>query len=156
MYLFLLILWFMLNGRITLEIFLFGLVLCALVYCFARKYMHYTFKKEWHLIKRMGFFLLYVAVLLWEILKANWNVILLIIAGERHTDSSVISVRIPLKTQLARTILANSITLTPGTITISLDEDVYTIHALRPSLAEGIEDSTFVKLLHKMEDSFDD
>ncbi len=152
MYLFLLFIWFMLNGRITLEITLFGLLLSALVYWFARTYLHYTLKKEWQLFKRLGLFLLYVAVLLWEILKANWNVILLIIAGERHTDSSIISVRIPLKTQLARTILANSITLTPGTITISLDDDLYTIHALRPSLAEGIENSTFVKLLHKMEE----
>ena len=152
MYLFLLFIWFMLNGRITLEITLFGLLLSALVYWFARTNLHYTLKKEWQLFKRLGLFLLYVAVLLWEILKANWNVILLIIAGERHTDSSIISVRIPLKTQLARTILANSITLTPGTITISLDDDLYTIHALRPSLAEGIENSTFVKLLHKMEE----
>lgn len=153
MYLFLLFIWFMLNGRITLEITIFGLLLSGLVYFFAKKYLHYTLKKDWNLLKRIGLFIVYVFVLLWEILKANWNVILLILAGERHTDSSVIYTRIPLKTELARTILANSITLTPGTITISLDGDRYTIHALRPSLAEGIEDSTFVKLLQKMEET---
>ena len=53
---------------------------------------------------------------------------LLILAGGRHTDSTIIQVRIPLKTELARTILANSITMTPGTITISLDDDLYTVH----------------------------
>ena len=151
MYLFLFFIWFMLNGRITWEITLIGILLCTAVYFFAKKYLHYTIRKDWGLLKRIGLFLVYLAVLLWEIFKANWKVMLLIIAGNSYTDSSVVYIRVPLKTELARTILANSITLTPGTITISLDEDRYTIHALRPSLADGIEDSAFVKLLMKME-----
>ena len=151
MYLFLLFIWFMLNGRITLEITILGVLLSALVYLFAKKYLNYTLKKDLNLLRRIGLFIVYLGVLLWEILKANWNVVLLILAGNRHTDSTIIYTRIPLKTEFARTILANSITLTPGTITISLDDDLYTIHALHPIAAEGLEDSTFVKLLQKME-----
>lgn len=153
MYLFLLFIWFMLNGRITLEITILGVLLSALVYLFAKKYLHYTLRKDLNLLRRIGLSIIYVGVLLWEILKANWNVILLILAGDRHTNSSIYYVRIPLKTELARTILADSITLTPGTITVSLDEDVYTIHALHPMAVEGIEDSSFVKLLRKMEET---
>ncbi len=152
MYLFLLFIWFMLNGRFTLEITILGVILCGLVALFAKKFLGYTIKKDVALLRRIGIFIIYLGVLLWEIMKANWNVILLILAGDRHTDSTIIKVRIPLKTELARTILANSITLTPGTITISLDDDLYTIHALHPVAAEGLEESTFVKLLQKMEE----
>jgi multicomponent Na+:H+ antiporter subunit E len=49
-------------------------------------------------------------------------------------------------------ILANSITLTPGTITVSLTDDHLLVHCLDKSLAEGMDDSVFVRLLQKMEE----
>lgn len=153
MYPFLLFIWFMLNGRFTWEITILGVLLCGLVHLFARKYMNYTLKKDLNLLRRIGLFVIYIGVLVWEIIKANWKVMLLILAGDRHTDSTIIQVRIPLKTELARTILANSITMTPGTITISLDDDLYTVHALHPIAADGMESSTFVTLLQKMEET---
>ena len=48
---------------------------------------------------------------------------------------------------------ANSITLTPGTITVSLTDNEYTVHCLDKELAEGISSSVFVKLLTKLEAS---
>ena len=57
-----------------------------------------------------------------------------------------------LKTKTARVVLANSITLTPGTITVSCEEDQYIIHCLNANMFEGAEDGIFVRLLTKMED----
>ena len=153
MYPFLLFIWFMLNGRFTWEITILGVLLCGLVHLFAKKHLDYSLKKDLNLLRRIGLFVIYLGVLIWEIVKANWKVMLLILAGNHHTDSTIVQVRIPLKTELARTILANSITMTPGTITISLDDDLYTVHALHPIAAEGMESSTFVKLLQKMEET---
>jgi multicomponent Na+:H+ antiporter subunit E len=48
-------------------------------------------------------------------------------------------------------LLANSITLTPGTITVSVHGDEFCVHALDSSLAEGIEEGGFVHILRKME-----
>ena len=56
-----------------------------------------------------------------------------------------------LKQELSKVVLANSITMTPGTITVSLTEDEYVVHCLDEELAEGMEDSVFVQKLHKME-----
>ena len=56
------------------------------------------------------------------------------------------------KTGLARVLLANSITLTPGTITVSVEDDRFCVHCLDKELAEGMETSVFVKLLKEMED----
>ena len=47
--------------------------------------------------------------------------------------------------------LANSITLTPGTITIKLEGSELVVHALDVELVEGIDESVFVKMLRKME-----
>ena len=48
--------------------------------------------------------------------------------------------------------LANSITLTPGTITVSLEENRYVIHCLDKSFSEGLNESSFVRLLARMEE----
>ena len=66
-------------------------------------------------------------------------------------EPAVVRFKTDLKTQQARILLANSITLTPGTITVSLEEDEYVVHCLDKSLAEGINSSVFVTLLRKME-----
>ena len=48
-------------------------------------------------------------------------------------------------------LLANSITLTPGTITVSVEGDRFCVHYLDKELADGVEDSVFVELLKEME-----
>ena len=63
----------------------------------------------------------------------------------------LVTFRTGLKTDLARTVLANSITLTPGTITVSISEEELVVHCLDKSLAEGMEQSKFVKMLQRME-----
>ena len=63
----------------------------------------------------------------------------------------MVSFHTTLKSSLARVILTNSITLTPGTITVSLQGDEVIVHCLDRSLAEGMENSSFVKMLEHME-----
>ena len=48
-------------------------------------------------------------------------------------------------------VLANSITLTPGTITIRMEGNEFYVHCLDKEFAEGMESSIFVELLSKME-----
>ncbi len=56
-----------------------------------------------------------------------------------------------LKSEFARVVLANSITLTPGTITVSLEGNEFYVHCLDKEFAEGLENSIFEELLKKME-----
>jgi multicomponent Na+:H+ antiporter subunit E len=46
----------------------------------------------------------------------------------------------PLPHNLARMTLANSITLTPGTVTLDVDDDEYLVHALTVAMAEGLSE----------------
>ena len=52
---------------------------------------------------------------------------------------------------MGRASLANAITLTPGTITVLLDDNTYTVHCLDETLAEGMDTSVFVDMIKKCE-----
>ncbi len=143
--------WIIFNGAITTEILIFGVVVAFLMFGFVCKFMDYSLRKEVLLIKRSGYFVLYLINLLIEIIKANVSVCHFVLYGTEQIEPVMVSFHTTLKSRLARVILANSITLTPGTITVSLHGDEVIVHCLDRSLAEGMEDSSFVKMLEHME-----
>ena len=143
--------WIIFNGAITTEILIFGVVVAFLMFGFVCKFMDYSLRKEVLLIKRSGYFVLYLINLLIEIIKANVSVCHFVLYGTEQIEPVMVSFHTTLKSRLARVILANSITLTPGTITVSLHGDEVIVHCLDRSLAEEMEDSSFVKMLEHME-----
>lgn len=151
MYIVFFLLWVIFNGQLTLEIALFGIVIAAVMYAFVCRFMDYSFRKDVVIVKEIGYILWYIVVLFWEIIKANMATIRFIMARTGKNEPVLIRFQTDLQTQTARALLANSITLTPGTITVSLEQNEYVVHCLDKSMAEGIEDSIFVKLLTKME-----
>ena len=124
---------------------------CALIYFFMCRFMDYSVRKDFALIRKSVFFLYYIWILILEIVKANIQVMHFALTDREVVEPVVVEYRTRLKTGLGRVILANSITLTPGTITISLKGDKLVIHCLDQSMAEGMDDMIFEKLLEKME-----
>ena len=139
------------NGAITTEICIFGVVVAFLMFGFVCKFMDYSWRKEKLLIQRSGYFLLYLGNLLIEIVRANVSVCHFVLSDRDEIHPVMVSFHTTLKSGLARVILTNSITLTPGTITVSLQGDEVIVHCLDRSLAEGMENSSFVKMLEHME-----
>lgn len=152
MYLIFFLSWIIFNGQITTEILIFGVVIAAAVFWFVCKFMDYSLKKELKLYRSIGFFLWYFLVLLKEIVVANIDVIKRVYTVEETMEPVIVKFKVNLKSDMTRVLLANSITLTPGTITVALEENEYTVHCLDESLAEGLESSVFVKLLEKYEE----
>lgn len=152
MYLIFFFAWIIFNGQVTTEIVIFGVVIAAAVFWFICKFMNYSLKKELKLYKSIGFLVRYGLVLLSEIIKANVEIIPRIYTVEQAMEPVIVKFRVNLKSELSKVILANSITLTPGTITVALEGDEYTVHCLDESLAKGLEDCIFVKLLEKFEE----
>lgn len=145
------LIWLILNGRITLEIVLLGLVLAAAVYGFMLAFTEYSWQLDKKLMRSVVILIPYFFVLLWEILKSNLVVIRCVLDRRIPLQKTLATVEVPLKTDLARMILANSITLTPGTITVKVEGNRFTVHCLSRELLEGIEQSAWVRLLLKME-----
>jgi len=144
--------WIIFNGNITLEIVVFGVVIAAAMFAFMCKFMDYSIKKEANVYKKSIWFLVYVVILLREIIKANLAIIPRILTVEEEMEPCIVTFKTSLKSDFTRMLLANSITLTPGTITVGLKGDEYTIHCLDTSLAEGLEDSDFEKALRKLDE----
>lgn len=143
--------WIIFNGAVTEEIVVFGLVISAAMYAFSCKFMNYSIKKDIGYGKKCFRIIQYMCILVWEIVKANFAVIKLITSSRYELEPVLVRFKTDLKTKQARVVLANSITLTPGTITVTLEEDEYVVHCLDKELAEGMNHSKFVELLEKIE-----
>ena len=145
------IFWVILNGKFNLEIAIFGIAISAFMYWFICRYMDYSVKTEKKVIKNFFRGIAYIIVLIWEILKANVSVMKLIYSEKTEVEPELVYFKSNLKSDVSKIILANSITLTPGTVTVSLEGNEFCVHCLDKSLAEGIDSSVFVKMLKKME-----
>lgn len=144
--------WVVFNGRLTLEIALFGVAVAGAVFAFVCKFMGYSLQKELRFYKKIPSFCQYLYYLVKEIIAANITVSRMILTRKEQMEPVIVHVHTDLKTETARMMLANSITLTPGTITVALTENDLLVHCLDKSLSQGMEDSVFVRLLHKMEE----
>lgn len=151
MYLLFFLLWLILNGKSTLEICIFGLVISACLFAFICKYMDYSLKKERLLFQLVPLFIRYFWLLVTEIVKANICVLKLILSPRLQPEPRLVRFRTDLKSGLAKVMLANSITLTPGTITVTVEGNEFLVHCLDEELAEGIEQSVFIPILKEME-----
>ena len=149
MYLFIIVLWIILNGRITGEIMVFGVLLSVAVSLFANRVIGYSPEVDRRIIRNLPLFICYVLVLIWEIMKASVEVSGLAI-GRRKPEPVLIEFHSGFETNLQNVLLANSITLTPGTITVFQEGDHFVVHCLRAEYGEGMQECIFVKLLRKM------
>lgn len=146
------LLWVIFNGNLTLEICIFGVVISVTLFAFVCKFMDFSLKKELHIYKKSFLFVRYVFVLIKEIVKANFGVIRMIMNQREEIQPMVVTFHSDLKTVTGKAFLANAITLTPGTITVSLEKDQYTVHCLDESMAEGMNDSELAEYIKKLEE----
>ena len=151
MYLVFLIIWIIFNEKFNLEILLFGLVISAVVFAFVCRFMDYSVKKELNFYRKLPGMLGYVFVLIKEILVANLNVCHLILSEEEEIDPALVQFQTDMETPEGRAFYANAITLTPGTITVSLENDTYVVHCLDESMAAGLADAKLEQMLHELE-----
>ena len=91
-------------------------------------------------------------VLLKEIVLANLSVARMILTRRETVEPVLVHVRTALKTDMAKALLANAITLTPGTITVSVTGQRLLVHCLDKTLAQGMEDSEIARILERLED----
>ena len=102
-----------------------------------------VFTSRWGLIQlfvRPIRFFHYVLWLMWELVLANFHVFRLAVSpgGMRDVKPRIVEFETKLQSDFAKFLLANSITLTPGTITIELRGNKLFIHAISEATAEGV------------------
>lgn len=154
MFIALFLLWIIFNGNFTLEIAAFGIVISGAVYFFMCKFMDFNFKKDMLYVKRFILFARYVLVLIVEIIKANIVMASFILKKkEKDLHPVIFNYKTNLQTKMGRMLLANSITLTPGTITVSMIDNNLIINAIDESLSFSDDEFIgFEKLIRDMEE----
>ena len=91
-------------------------------------------------------FIMYFIWLMWQLVLANIDVLLATTSQELDIDPKVVRFYFRADNPMASVVLANSITLTPGTVTINVTDDgLYEIHALTKGAAAGVLDGSMQK-----------
>ncbi len=140
------IFWIILSERFTAETFIIGIGVIIIV---AMLNKHEDEQES--IAKKPLLYLKLLLVLLKEIVVSNIEVAMIVLSPKMDINPHVFQYRTKLKSEKLRVILANTITITPGTVTASLDGDVLTIHALKDSNEEGVQNSTIEKILLEIE-----
>ena len=142
--------WMVLSGRTETKFVIYG-ILTAVVTTWvtyplllvpnkdgSKKYYVFGFS-----IPKM---IMYFFWLMWQLVLANIDVLLATTGQELNIDPKVVRFRFRADNPMASVILANSITLTPGTVTMNVTDDgVYEIHALTVGAAAGVLDGGMQK-----------
>ncbi|MCD2202297.1 MULTISPECIES: monovalent cation/H+ antiporter subunit E [unclassified Halobacterium] len=89
---------------------------------------------------RLARFALYVPFLLWEIVKANLDIAYVVLHPRLPIDPRVVEFDAAVWSALPATTLANSITLTPGTLTIDVTQRHFTVHSLTAGARDDLLD----------------
>lgn len=131
--------WLLLSGHFDPLFIVFGVLTCTVaVWVCARMGVVDRESLPVHLVGRAAG---YVPWLAWEVFKSNLRVARIILAPRPRLDPSIVHFRASQRTDLGRFIYANSITLTPGTVTTGVAGDDLEVHAIVQSEIDGSEEN---------------
>lgn len=125
--------WISLSGFFTPMLLGLGVISIALVIalCHRMKILDAETVPYLSLIPTLSYFIwLFV-----EIIKANVEVVRAVLSPDLEISPTLVKIPVKQKTDIGRTMFANSITLTPGTVSMAITEDEITVHALLENMS---------------------
>lgn len=141
-------LWILFSGKLDLFHLSLGVLSSALVSLFSSSLFFQDKGKNFLArICEAWRFSGYILWLLYQILLANFHVVGMALSGRRlkeQLDPHIFSFRTVLKNDFSKFVLANSITLTPGTVTIRIHHDMIYVHAISKKAAGELADLSSV------------
>ena len=149
--------WLILSGHYQVKYILIGAVAAGLVtfltndlfYSALRRGVRVEIKARLTLIQ-LARFIAYLPWLLSRIIMANVQVAYLVLHPRMPIDPVLLLFRTRMRKSISQVTLANSITLTPGTITVSLEDGRYIIHTLKPPLASELVEAVMQNKVAKV------
>jgi len=133
-------LWLGLSSQLELPELISGGVVCLIVSFFA-SHIYSELGLPPLSIKRILFSFVYIIVLFWEIIKANFDVAYRVIHPQMPIKPGIVVIKTGLKSDIAKMILANSVTLTPGTFTLDIIGEELLIHWINVK-TEDVDEAT--------------
>ena len=130
--------WILLSGKFDLFHLTLGVLSSALVSFLSADLL--MFKEGKNRLVTGVRFLMYLPWLLYQIVLSTMHVTFLALHPRMkdQIDPTIVTFKTKLKTNIAKVALANSITLTPGTITVRIEDQVFYVHAISRKAAAGL------------------
>ena len=147
----LLITWVILSGLLDEFHIGLGILSCFLVTWLSSGLLFNDRSLSFHSRLRQAFRLFfYLSWLLWQIVLANIHVLRISFSTRvrERIQPQLVRFRSGLKSDFEKYVLAQSITLTPGTVTLKIDDDVFLVHAISDVAAEGLMGSMADRVRH--------
>ncbi len=121
------ILWLLLSFNLTISNIIIGVIASFISTIFFGKYF---IKDVIPFLQPQRYFwlIVYLFIFTWECIKANFDVAYRVLHPAMPIKPGIVKVKLNLKTNIAKTILANSITMTPGTISVDIIDDIIYVH----------------------------
>ena len=104
---------------------------------------------------RFTYAIWYVIWMIGQIVLAGFHVVSVIVRPKMPIHTILITFRVDLPSAHARMILGNSISLTPGTLTIDIEGDMFTVHALDDKSYDGIATDSMPRRVLKLFENTD-
>jgi len=140
LFVFLMLVWLVLTSSFDLQELTAGILISLILSLFLNKtYLGLGLPNL--SIKRIVFFLIYIFIVLREITTANLDVAYRVLHPKMPIKPGIVVIKTGLKQDLAKMILANSITLTPGTFTLDILGDNLLIHWINVK-TENVDEAT--------------
>ena len=147
----LLITWVILSGLLDEFHIGLGILSCVLVTWLSSGLLFNDRSLSFHSRLRQAFRLFFdLSWLLWQIVLANIHVLRISFSTRvrERIQPQLVRFRSGLKSDFEKYVLAQSITLTPGTVTLKIDDDVFLVHAISDVAAEGLMGSMADRVRH--------
>jgi multicomponent Na+:H+ antiporter subunit E len=145
------IFWFLMSPSLNLRNILVGFVCCVGVTYFWSSDLFKLGQPFRIAPRKVAQLAVYLLLLAYNVVVANIHVALIVLSPKLPISPGFILVKTKLEKELTRTLYANSITLTPGTITINLNRDRLLVHALTKESAQGVYEWYLENRLREME-----
>ncbi|MDT8401479.1 MAG: Na+/H+ antiporter subunit E [Bacteroidales bacterium] len=119
--------WLLLTSNVGWQNLVAGAVISLLTTIIFARYFNFDVSKMINPV-RWFWMIIYIIYFIWQCVKANFDVAYRVLHPALPIKPGIVRVKLTLQGSLARTILANSITMTPGTIAVDIIDDVMYVH----------------------------
>jgi len=133
----LLLIWLIANGTLASDTVIAGIIVTAIIALVFSSFARVYSVIRWSPVV-IYTYLVYLSVFFIELIKANINVMLLVFSPRIDIKPGIVEIKTELKSPLGRLALANSITLTPGTLVVDIKDDSLFIHWINISATDPV------------------
>ena len=144
--------WLLLSPSINRESIAIGILLCCGILLYSRDILLRKEEMPLYSFKKIVILLTYIPVLLLEIAKSGMYVTKIVLNPALPIQPNFVNKNIKFKKNFSKVFFGNSVSLTPGTLTVDIAGDDFTIHVLTNDVTQGLEQSPMELYTKKMEE----